>query len=203
MNVPRIFKNGEKLLLGAMTLSSFIWFANVDMNCRAETLLNQTPTINTEHVEPVQEILKARQDSLIIQEVPKTKKKIAETREVECLARNIYHEARGQSKEGQYAVAIVTKNRTESGKFPSTIEKVIKQPGQFSWYKGRGSERIRETEAYAISKEIAKNVLEENGTLYKEVHRKLSGALYFCEKRVTIPRKRKVTARIGDHKFYI
>ncbi len=203
MNVSRIFKNGEKLLLGAMSLSSFILFSDVNMNCRAETLLNHTPTTKTEHVETVQDITKNRQTSLIIQEVPKTKKKIADAREVECLARNIYHEARGQSKEGQYAVAIVTKNRAESGKFPSTIEKVIKQPGQFSWYRGKKSEPIRETEAYAISKEIAKNVLEENGTLYQEVHRKLSGALYFCEKRVSIPGKRKVTARIGNHKFYI
>jgi len=38
--------------------------------------------------------------------------------DTECLATNIYFEARGESYEGQKAVAFVTLNRVESNKFP-------------------------------------------------------------------------------------
>lgn len=54
-------------------------------------------------------------------------------REVQCLAQNVYHEARGEIWQGQLAVALVTINRTRSNKFPNTICKVVYQPGQFSW----------------------------------------------------------------------
>jgi spore germination cell wall hydrolase CwlJ-like protein len=58
-------------------------------------------------------------------------------KQIDCLAENIYHEARNQSKEGQMAVAFVTINRRESGKFPDTICGVVYQKTgesyQFSW----------------------------------------------------------------------
>lgn len=53
--------------------------------------------------------------------------------EVLCLALNIYHEARGESIEGQIAVAQVTMNRVESEHFPGTVCGVVWQPYQFSW----------------------------------------------------------------------
>ena len=37
-----------------------------------------------------------------------------------CLARNIYHEARGEPITGQYAVAEVTMNRVASRRFPDS-----------------------------------------------------------------------------------
>ncbi|HLI13107.1 MAG TPA: cell wall hydrolase [Alphaproteobacteria bacterium] len=53
--------------------------------------------------------------------------------EVRCLARNIYYEARGETPEGQLAVAYVTLNRLHDARFPKTICKVVYQPGAFSW----------------------------------------------------------------------
>ena len=50
-----------------------------------------------------------------------------------CLALNIYHEARGERVEGQIAVAHVTMNRVNHEKWPSTICEVVYQPKQFSW----------------------------------------------------------------------
>ena len=47
--------------------------------------------------------------------------------QLDCLARNIYHEAGYESFEGKVAVAQVTLNRTESGQFPSDICKVVYQ----------------------------------------------------------------------------
>jgi spore germination cell wall hydrolase CwlJ-like protein len=58
-------------------------------------------------------------------------------KQIDCLAENIYYEAGNQSREGKMAVAFVTINRMESGKFPSTICGVVHQKTgevyQFSW----------------------------------------------------------------------
>jgi spore germination cell wall hydrolase CwlJ-like protein len=53
--------------------------------------------------------------------------------EQHCLASAIYFEARGESIEGQLAVAEVVLNRTRSGRYPSTICAVVRQPAQFSF----------------------------------------------------------------------
>lgn len=50
-----------------------------------------------------------------------------------CLAMNIYHEARGESFEGQIAVAEVVLTRMEKKTWPNTSCGVIWQPWQFSW----------------------------------------------------------------------
>lgn len=53
--------------------------------------------------------------------------------DLECLAKNIYHEARGEPLVGQYAVAEVTMNRVRSREFPNSVCGVVRQPGAFSW----------------------------------------------------------------------
>ena len=50
-----------------------------------------------------------------------------------CLAKAVYFEARGESLEGQLAVAEVVLNRASSGRYPATICGVITQPAQFSF----------------------------------------------------------------------
>ena len=50
-----------------------------------------------------------------------------------CLATAVYFEARGESVEGQLAVAKVVMNRAASGKYPSDWCSVVKQPYQFSF----------------------------------------------------------------------
>lgn len=73
----------------------------------------------------------------------------------ECLAKNIYFEARGETIAGQVAVAWVTLNRMESSKFPDTLCGVVYQARtdrngnplrhqcQFSWFCDGKSDRIR------------------------------------------------------------
>jgi spore germination cell wall hydrolase CwlJ-like protein len=65
-----------------------------------------------------------------------------QTSELDCLARNIYFEARGEPLVGQIAVAAVTINRVRSERFPNTICSVVWQHWQtasgviicqFSW----------------------------------------------------------------------
>jgi N-acetylmuramoyl-L-alanine amidase len=64
-------------------------------------------------------------------------------RNLVCLARNVYYEARGEPAAGQYAVAEVTMNRKASGRFSATVCGVVYQKnwdplrkryvGAFSW----------------------------------------------------------------------
>jgi hypothetical protein len=54
-----------------------------------------------------------------------------------CIAVAVYHEARGETLEGQLAVAKVIMNRAASGKYPSTWCGTVKQPWQFSFVNPR------------------------------------------------------------------
>ena len=54
-------------------------------------------------------------------------------REQDCLANAVYFEARGESLEGQLAVAEVVLNRARSGRYPTTLCAVVTQPAQFSF----------------------------------------------------------------------
>ncbi len=59
------------------------------------------------------------------------------TDEATCIAVAVYHEARGESLEGQLAVAKVIMNRAKSGKYPASWCGVVKQPWQFSFVNPR------------------------------------------------------------------
>lgn len=50
-----------------------------------------------------------------------------------CLATAVYFEARGETLEGQLAVARVVMNRAASGRYPTSWCEVVKQPAQFSF----------------------------------------------------------------------
>lgn len=116
--------------------------------------------------------------------------------QVECLAKNIYHESRGGGDKGMIAVAHVTMNRVNSPSFPSTICKVVSQPFQFSWY--RHSPKIKEVGMYTKAKEIASGVLSGK---YKD---NTKNATFFHSERIK-PRwshKMTQTLRTGGHVFY-
>jgi spore germination cell wall hydrolase CwlJ-like protein len=55
------------------------------------------------------------------------------TDEANCIATAVYHEARGETLEGQLAVARVIMNRAASGKYPASWCATVKQPYQFSF----------------------------------------------------------------------
>lgn len=78
----------------------------------------------------------------------------------ECLALNIYHEARGEPEEGQIAVAHVTLNRVESPRFPNNICSVVWQSGQFSWTQDGRSDIPRDRAAWVRSQELADIALD-------------------------------------------
>lgn len=55
-----------------------------------------------------------------------------DAKQLECLARNIFYEAGGESEEGKVAVAMVTLNRVEDGRFGKDVCSVVKQRTYFS-----------------------------------------------------------------------
>ena len=57
----------------------------------------------------------------------------AARQQTNCLATAVYFEARGESVEGQLAVARVVMNRAASGRYPPDWCSVVKQPAQFSF----------------------------------------------------------------------
>ena len=54
-----------------------------------------------------------------------------------CIAIAVYHEARGETLDGQLAVAKVIMNRAASGKYPASWCGTVKQPWQFSFVNPR------------------------------------------------------------------
>lgn len=117
-------------------------------------------------------------------------------RETQCLARNIYHEARGESWQGKIAVAVVTINRTEHWQFPKTICKVVYQPGQFTWTRYKNL-RIYDTLAWQDSLLVAHIARE----FYHEYAQHFP-ALYFHSKTVKPLWQHRRLATIGNHVFY-
>ena len=126
--------------------------------------------------------------------------------QLDCLARNIYHEAGSEPFEGKVAVAQVTINRTESGQFPSDICKVVYQKNvvyekvmcQFSWYcEGPSAMKPMNGPIYTESMEVAKKVLLEGFRLPD-----LKKALYFHGDYIKPGWNKKPVAKIGRHIFY-
>ena len=92
-------------------------------------------------------------------DIPLVPEKAIDINEMHCLATNIYHEARGESNEGKFAVGNVTMNRVDSNRFPDSICEVVYQAEyrvnwkgdqvprrhrcQFSWYCDGKSDDIR------------------------------------------------------------
>lgn len=119
-----------------------------------------------------------------------------------CLALNIYFESRGEPIEGQYAVADVTLNRTESEFFPNSICSVVYQRRQFSWthqIRNPHNPRLSEREAWYLAQQVAIEISELN------IMRGISGsATYFHANRIrpSWSRRFEKTIRIGSHLFY-
>ena len=145
-----------------------------------------------------------------------------------CLARNIYWEARNQSKLGMIAVGRVVINRVNSNRHPNTICEVvhegptreswktkknenladkdrefypIKNRCQFSWYCDGAGDEVRQGEEaiYELANSIARNIV-----LHNKWAGIVEGATHYHANYVD-PKwsdKDKLTVRIDDHLFF-
>lgn len=119
--------------------------------------------------------------------------------EQHCLASAVYFEARGEPLEGQLAVAEVVLNRARSGRYPTTICAVVRQPAQFSFVR-RGiipradQDRVEWRRAIAIAR------IAETG----ETRLLPENVLWYHANYVSPGWGRRLarTTRIGAHIFY-
>lgn len=126
-------------------------------------------------------------------------------KQLTCLSKNIYFEAGYEPFEGKVAVAQVTLNRVNSGKFPSDVCEVVYQKTarvdkvicQFSWYCEPGPKAPVNNKAYIESQEVAKKVLLE-GFRLPSLHNAMFYHATYIQPNWNLPK----IATIGQHIFY-
>lgn len=138
-----------------------------------------------------------------VTDVPEAELFLASTRnqfteqDLNCLSEAVYHEARGESAQGQAAVAEVILNRVDSRVFPRTVCGVVHQPSQFSYTIG-GPKPIQNKAAYMRARNIAEAALAGAPRVLT------GGATYFHTPAVNPDWSHRFqrTVRIGQHIFY-
>ncbi|TDL79797.1 cell wall hydrolase [Palleronia sediminis] len=124
--------------------------------------------------------------------------------EWECLTEALYFEARGEDAKGVFAVAEVILNRVDSGRFPSTVCKVVNQGTgekwkcQFSYTCDGIPDVVREKAAWERMGKIARIMLDGG-------ERTLTGGATFYHTKAVNPSWASVfdrTTTIGFHHFY-
>ena len=80
-------------------------------------------------------------------------------KELQCLALNVFHEARGESLAGQVGVAQVTLNRVkQQHRGKNTVCSVVFDPKQFSWTDKAGKSRHPTGNAWKKAQHVAHQV---------------------------------------------
>ena len=166
-------------------------------------------TVTTEDI--VDSIEQSKQDLKLKQElIAQLEREDVWMKQISCLARNVYYEARGESLEGQKAVALVTLNRVENSMFPDTICGVVNERKtvkgrtkcQFSWRCESHTNPKKAVRQSHESYQAALSAILEYETLTKTLVTK--DTLFFHAKHVR-PFWRKVKqrlTRIDNHIFY-
>ena len=128
------------------------------------------------------------------------------TKQLDCLTKNIYWEAATEPFEGKVAVAQVTMNRVDNGRFGNDVCGVVYRKDnilgrvicQFSWA-CENTHKIRPVypALYKESEEVAKKVLLENFRLST-----MTNALYYHADYVNPKWGKPRVGQIGRHIFY-
>jgi spore germination cell wall hydrolase CwlJ-like protein len=117
--------------------------------------------------------------------------------DLRCLAGAVYFESKGESLEGQLAVARVIINRARSGRFASSLCGVVTQRGQFSFVRGNAIPPVRaESRDWREAVAIAQIATEDSWDSRAE------GALFFHARRVSPGWGKARLAMIDNHIFY-
>jgi len=128
-----------------------------------------------------------------------------EMADLDCLALNIYFEARNEALEGKRAVGHVVMNRVRDQAFPGSVCQVIKDGGeetrgscQFSWWCDGRSDDPLDHLAWRESREIAWDVLRGAS------RDPTSGALWYHADYVSPDWSTQLakSGQIGRHIFY-
>jgi hypothetical protein len=116
-----------------------------------------------------------------------------------CLAKAVYFEARGETLEGQLAVAEVVLNRARSGRYPPSICGVVTQPAQFSFI------RAGRFPAVDPSSDCWKKALAIADVATRHLAASLAPNVLWYHATYVAPawgRQKTRAAQIGTHIFY-
>lgn len=130
----------------------------------------------------------------------------------QCIAMNMYHEARSDSKLGMKAVGFVTLNRAYDDRYPDTPCDVVYQARldgngnprrnqcQFSWFCDGKSDKPKDEVMWKVAQGIAYQVMED----YGKVEDPTDGAIMYHASYVSPYWKKSYerTVRIDSHIFY-
>lgn len=123
---------------------------------------------------------------------------LIDKKEVFCLAKTVYHEARGEPIEGQIAVAHVVLNRVNSERYPDKVCDVVYQKHQFTDI--NGCKPKFNSVAWKTAVEVA--ILSKIGFLDDPT----GGAKwYYAHHKIGKPKwasKKELVTKIGGHSFF-
>lgn len=122
-------------------------------------------------------------------------------KQVEVLALNMYHEARGEGVDAMQMVGEVTLNRVEHSSYPDNICDVVYQRNQFSWTHTVRDHTPHEIEVWQVANELAENLVLGEIDLFD------TSATHFLnpDKVRVMPRWTRVynrVGKVGNHVFY-
>lgn len=118
---------------------------------------------------------------------------------LKCLALNIYHECRGESRIGQVGVGMVTLNRVKSGLFQPTVCGVVYAQSQFSWTSDNLTDIPKQGPVWNETLELAKLILAG-----KKTDPTQNASHYFNPHKVqpVWASRLTYTVTLGNHKFF-
>lgn len=132
--------------------------------------------------------------------------RLADEAEIECLALNIYYEARGSNLADKAAVADVVMNRTQDRRYPATICGVVqdgykkgRRDCQFSWYCDGKSDNPQDVDRWMEAQSIAFSMVEFGD--YRGI---TEGSTHYHADYVNPfwASSLQMVGRIGSHIFY-
>jgi spore germination cell wall hydrolase CwlJ-like protein len=120
-----------------------------------------------------------------------------DSHELECMAKVVHHESRGQPRRGQLAVAQALINRLKAGRFGDSICAVAAQRGQF--FNVASYNPRRDTDDWNLAEDVSRDALAG------EAEQVAPGALFFRASYAapnSFFRTRQRVTAVGGHIFY-
>ena len=122
-----------------------------------------------------------------------------------CLAEAIYHEARGESIDGQHAVAEVALARVRSSRWPGTLCEAIYQDAQFSFVVDGVAPPMNDAEARNTALRIARFTIMVYNLPKADLDRGFAAGANHYHALYVSPswaKNMQRTVDIGSHRFY-
>jgi spore germination cell wall hydrolase CwlJ-like protein len=127
--------------------------------------------------------------------------RMVDTRSQQCLAQAMYWEARGEGRQGMFAVSSAVLNRVKDDRFPDSVCEVVYEGGesppcQFSWWCDGKNDDPTNRAQWAEALNLAHTFLAPRPQDLT------GGALFYHSTSIQTPWRRDLTAKIGNHTFY-